>query len=146
MRLERSTFRVGVWHSIQLSYRRIYGDVKMTRSQKGDYNTKFKKLVTREIFYFGWKISPCSIFLNFLYLFATNKLHLSLYTHTASGNPRQAVVQFVRSGTFSYPLILFIYGVIYTLVYKGMFCAIQPISSGCIRTHPWEIFFPRRLS
>ena len=39
-------------------------------------------------------------FSRFLSLFATNKLRLSLYTYTASGNPRQAVAQFVRSESF----------------------------------------------
>ena len=52
-------------------------------------------------------------FSTFLCLFATNKLHLSLYTHTASGNPRQAVVQFVRSGTFFLSPFRYLWGDIY---------------------------------
>ena len=43
----------------------------------------------------------------YLSLFATNKLHLSTYPRTPSGNPRQAVVQFVRSEHFPYSLKTF---------------------------------------
>ena len=39
-------------------------------------------------------------FSKFLSLFATNKLRISTYHRTPSGNPRQAVAQFVRSEAF----------------------------------------------
>ena len=74
---------------------------KFSRPQKGDNEKELNRqkpsekvnLVEKDnLIRLSFSLSLC--------LFATNKLRLSAYPRTPSGNPRQAVAQFVRSEKF----------------------------------------------
>jgi len=81
------------------------GMLKNAQNVKGDKYTMPQLSMGIFKLYISVEKSHKVRFFFFYKPFTTNKLRLSLYTHTASGNPRSPMgflAQFVRSEHFSY--------------------------------------------